>query len=260
MRRIRVIPILLIQNGRLVKSKKFKEHKYVGDPINAVKILNEKEVDELIVLDISATANSRPPDIQQIREISAEAFMPLGYGGGVSELKHVLDLIHAGVEKVVLNTSAYFNPLIVSEAAKIIGSQSVVVSIDVRNDFFGKPCVCVHNGKKKIAFDVLTYAKRMEESGAGELILNSIDRDGTYKGYDLGLIRKVCEQISIPVVVAGGASCIGDFVLAIENGASAVSAGSMFVFQRPHNAVLITYPSQKELIEKLFIPISNNGN
>lgn len=252
MKRVRVIPALLIQKGGLVKSVRFKDHKYVGDPINAVKIFNEKEVDELVVLDISATAEKRPPNIKQVKEIAGEAFMPLGYGGGITRLDEIRELIAAGVEKVILNTSAYTNPALVSEGAKYVGSQSVVVSIDVKKNLFGKYKVYIQNASRKTDADPVPYARQMEQAGAGEILLNSVDRDGTFSGYDTDLIQMVSESVNIPVVAIGGAATVDDLASAVKSGASAVSAGSMFVFQRPHRAVLISYPSQADLKLKVF--------
>ncbi|PWT72748.1 MAG: imidazole glycerol phosphate synthase subunit HisF [Bacteroidetes bacterium] len=252
MKRIRVIPLLLIRKGGLVKSIKFKDHKYVGDPINAVKIFNEKEVDEIVVLDISATADKRPPDLRQIKEIASEAFMPMGYGGGITRLDEIKEMITAGVEKVVINTAAFHTPQLITDGAKYVGSQSIVVSIDVKKNIWGKYKVHVRNGSENTNLDPVEYAKKMESAGAGELLLNSIDRDGTFTGFDLELIKKVSSEVNIPVVAIGGAASVNDFSKAIEYGASAVSAGSMFVFQQPHRAVLISYPDQNELIEKIF--------
>jgi cyclase len=252
---VRVIPCLLLSKGGLVKSVKFRNHKYVGDPINAVKIFNEKEVDEIVLLDISATAEKRPPDIRKVKEIAGEAFMPLGYGGGISKLEEIEQLIEAGVEKVVLNTSAFFNPQLVKDGAKYVGSQSIVVSVDVKKNLWGKYMVHINNGTKNTGLDPQEFVKQMENAGAGEIFLNSIERDGTFSGYDTELIKRISSAITIPVVASGGAGSVDDFALAVRNGASAVSAGSMFVFQRPHRAVLISYPSQKELREKLFSQI-----
>lgn len=252
MKRVRVIPLLLIRKGGLVKSVQFKDYKYVGDPINAVKIFNEKEVDEIVILDISATAEKRPPDIRQVKEIASEAFMPLGYGGGISKLDEIKELITAGVEKVIINTAAFNNPQLISDGAKYIGSQSMVVSIDVKKNMWGKYKVFVQNGSKNTGLDPVEFASQMENAGAGELFLNSIERDGTFSGYDKELIKAVSSKVNIPVVAIGGAASIDDFALAVQNGASAVSAGSMFVFQQPHRAVLISYPDQKDLKEKVF--------
>jgi cyclase len=256
MRRVRVIPSLLIQKGGLVKSIRFKEHKYVGDPINAVKIFNEKEVDEIVILDISATAEKRAPNVKQIREIASEAFMPMGYGGGITRLEEIRELIAAGVEKVILNASAFSNPQLLTDAAKYVGSQSVVASIDVKKNLWGKYRVSLANGSKTTSLDPVSFARDMEKAGAGEILLNSIDRDGSFEGYDLELIRQVSAAVGIPVVALGGAGSVEDFQQAVASGASAVAAGSLFVFQRPHRAVLISYPSQVELKEKLFNKIA----
>jgi len=256
MKRVRVIPLLLIRKGGLVKSVQFKDHKYVGDPINAVKIFNEKEVDEIVILDISATVEKRTPDIRQVKEIASEAFMPLGYGGGITKLDEIKELITTGVEKVIINTAAFYNPQLISDGAKYIGSQSMVVSIDVKKNTWGKYKVFVRNGSKNTGLDPVEYAKQMETAGAGELFLNSIERDGTFRGYDSDLIKRVSSNVNIPVVAIGGAGSVDDFALALQNGASAVSAGSFFVFQQPHRAVLISYPDQKELKEKVFSKIS----
>lgn len=252
MKRVRVIPVLLIDNGRLVKSVKFKNHTYVGDPINAVKIFNEKEVDEIVILDISATSEKRGPDMTRIQDIASEAFMPLAYGGGITTLQQIQELIASGVEKVILNTSAFRNTKLITDAARYVGSQSVVVSLDVKKNILGKYKAYIENGSFSTGFDPVTFAKKMELLGVGELILTSIEREGTYLGYDTELIQTVAKSVNIPVVALGGAATLDDFSKAIVNGASAVAAGSMFVFQRPHRAVLISYPTQKELREKLF--------
>ena len=247
-----MIPSLLLRNGGLVKGVKFKDHKYVGDPINAVKIFNEKEVDELVILDISATAEKRSPDIRHIKEIAGEAFMPLGYGGGITKMQEIGELITAGVEKVIINTSAFLDPSLVTEGARYVGSQSIVVSIDVKKNFFGKYRAYIQNGSRNTDLDPVVFARRMEEAGAGEILLNSIERDGTASGYDLDIVQAVSSAVGIPVVALGGAGSVDDFAAAIRNGASAVAAGSLFVFQGPHRAVLISYPSQNILKEKVF--------
>ena len=252
MRRIRVIPVLLIHKGGLVKSVKFKNYKYVGDPINAVKIFNEKEIDEIIVLDIDATRENRTPDFEKIKEIASEAFIPMAYGGGITTIDEIKKLFYLGVEKIILNNAAVKNPDLITTAAGIVGSQSVVVSIDVKKNIFGKYKVFIKNGTENINIDPLIFAKQMQEAGAGEIMLNMIDRDGTYQGYDLSFIKQVSSQLSIPLIACGGASDVDGFYEAILNGASAVAAGSMFVFQRPHQAVLISYPSQHELTSKIF--------
>jgi imidazole glycerol-phosphate synthase subunit HisF len=252
MRRVRVIPTLLLNKGRLVKSIKFKKYAYLGDPINAVKIFNEKEVDEICIIDITATANKTGPNIPHIREIASEAFMPLAYGGGISKVEEVRQLVNAGVEKIILNYNAFHNPQLIRECSQLLGSQSVVGSIDVKKDLWGRERVYLLNGTKNTGLDPLAYAEKLESLGVGEIILNSIDNDGTFGGYDCNLVKKVSAGVSVPVVALGGAGSVADFRKAVQSGASAVSAGSMFVFQRPHRAVLISYPTQLELEEKVF--------
>jgi len=252
MRRVRIIPVLLIHKGGLVKSVRFKKYIYVGDPINAVKIFNEKEVDEIVILDIDATAAGRGPDFQRLKEIAGEAFIPLAYGGGISNIEQVKELFYLGVEKLVFNYAAVHNGSLITESAGLVGSQSIVVSIDVKKNVFGKYKVYTKNGNEKTGLDPVEFAKKMEETGAGEIFFNSIDRDGTYSGFDVDLIKQMSQQVSIPLIACGGASSTEDFREAILAGASAAAAGSLFVFQRPHNAVLISYPSQKELTEKIF--------
>ena len=252
MRRTRVIPVLLLQKGGLVKTVKFKNPTYVGDPINAVKIFNEKEIDEIVVLDIDASREKRGPNFEQVKEIAGEAFIPLAYGGGISTLDQVKELFYIGVEKVILNYQAVKNPDLVSEAAKLVGSQSVVVSIDTKKNLFGKYKVYTLGGTESTNEEPVEFAQRMQNVGAGEIFLNVIDRDGTFGGYDLDIIHRVAHALKIPLVACGGATTVDDFAKAVQNGASAVAAGSMFVFQRPHRAVLISYPSQAELKEKLY--------
>jgi cyclase len=253
LRRIRVIPVLLIQNGGLVKSIQFKKHQYVGDPINAVKIFNEKEVDEIVILDISATQAKRAPNIQQIAEITGEAFMPLAYGGGITRLEEIKEILYEGAEKVVLNTSALDNPQLIAQAAQRFGNQSIVVSIDVHKNWLGQYKVYRNNGIKNTGLNPVELARQVAGLGAGEIMLTSIVRDGTFGGYDLDLLKQVTQAVNIPVIACGGAAEVSDFQQAVAiGGASAVAAGSMFVYQRPHRAVLISYPSQQELKEKLF--------
>jgi cyclase len=252
MRRIRVIPVLLIHKSGLVKSKKFKNYQYVGDPINAVKIFNEKEIDEIVILDIDATRENRGPSMQRVKDIAGEAFIPLAYGGGISTVEEIKELFFLGVEKIILNYQAFKNPSLIREAANLVGSQSVVVSIDVKKNIFGKYKVYIKNGTEDTGFSPEVFAKKAQELGAGEIFLNAIDRDGMYSGYDLELIKKVSGGLAIPLIICGGASSVDDFREAVKEGASAVAAGSLFVFQKPHRAVLISYPSQVVLGEKLY--------
>jgi imidazole glycerol-phosphate synthase subunit HisF len=248
---IRVIPCLLLHNGGLVKTVKFKDAKYVGDPINAVRIFNEKEVDELAFLDISATPAGREPNFDLVEDIASEAFIPFSYGGGITRIDQIKRLYKLGVEKIIINTAAALNPQLVSEAASIAGSSGVVVSMDVRRSWFSKYNVCVHCGKLDTERDPVSYAQEMERLGAGEILLNSIDRDGTMQGYDVELIGKVAAAVNVPVVAIGGAGELNHFRQAVEKGAAAVSAGSIFVFHGIHRAVLITYPEYSQL-ERLF--------
>jgi cyclase len=250
MLRYRVIPVLLLKSNGLVKTTQFKKPLYIGDPINTVKIFNEKEVDELILLDISATNENREPDYKAIEEIITEAFMPIGYGGGINKIEQIERLFNLGIEKVILNTAAQANQDLINKASNIFGNQSIVVAIDIKKDFLGNNKIYSHSGSKKEETDLISFLRIAEEAGAGEIFINSIDRDGTMKGYDIELIRKVSRLVSVPVVACGGAGNITDFSLAIEAGASAVAAGAMFVFQGIHRAVLISYPRYEEL-EKL---------
>lgn len=253
MRRIRVIPVLLLHNRGLVKSIKFKNYKYVGDPINVVKIFNEKEVDEICILDISATKQKKQPDIEHIKEIVSEAFMPLSYGGGVSSVEQAETLFYNGVEKIVVNYSAIHQRNLITEISKRYGQQSIVASIDYKTNWLGKTSVYTLCGEENTKKNPVELAKELENCGAGEVLLNSIERDGTYQGYDLPMIEKVSQAVKVPVVACGGAGSIEDFRSAVRAGASAVSAGSMFIFQRPHNAVLVSYPNYEVLKKELFV-------
>ena len=248
--RPRVIPCLLLRNKGLVKTVKFKEPKYLGDPINIVRIFNDKEVDELIFLDITATVEHKKPPFKLLSEIASECFMPLGYGGGINNLEDIRTILSLGVEKVSINSHAIEDPSFITTAADQVGSQSIVVSIDVKKNFWGKYQVFTQNGRKKTGQDPLEFAVHMEQMGAGELLINSVDRDGTMQGYDLELIKQISGAVNIPVVACGGAGTVDDLAGVVNNGgASAAAAGSMFVFQGPHRAVLISYPTGKELQE-----------
>ncbi|MCT8126385.1 imidazole glycerol phosphate synthase subunit HisF [Alishewanella sp. BS5-314] len=248
MLRTRVIPVLLLMDGGLVKGQEFKKHRYVGDPINAVRIFNEKQVDELMFLDISATIENREPDFDLLTDIASETFMPFGYGGGIKNIATIERLFSLGVEKVVINTEAFYTPNLISEAAIVAGSQSVVVSIDVRKTLFGGYEVYVKNGTVRTRIDPVTYAKKMQELGAGEIVLCSIDREGTGRGYDLELINRVTDSVNIPVVCLGGAGSVHDLAEAKRSSnVSGLAAGNLFVFHGRHKAVLITYPDYIEL-------------
>jgi cyclase len=243
----RVIPVLLLRNGGLVKTRAFREPKYVGDPINAIRIFNDKEVDELVLLDITATRERREPPFAAIADVASECFMPLAYGGGITSLEHARRIMKLGVEKIVLNTVAWREPKVLSDASREFGAQAVVASVDVRRKTFGRYEVFVENAIRPTGIDPVDYARRMQELGAGEIFLNAVDRDGTMRGYDLELVAKVAEALGVPLIACGGAGKVEDFAAAVRKGADAVAAGSMFVFHGPHRAVLITYPTPAEL-------------
>lgn len=244
----RVIPCLLLKGSGLVKTVRFKDPRYLGDPINIVRLFNDKEVDELVILDITATPEGRGPRMDLLATLTTECFMPLCYGGGVRTLDDMHALFSLGVEKVSLNTRALEDPALVTAAAERFGSQSVIVSIDVKRGMFGGQKVVVRAGKQKTGRDPVEYAVEMERRGAGELLLNSVDRDGTMEGYDLDLIRRVTAAVSVPVVACGGAGSVADLGRAVnEGGAAAAAAGSLFVYQGPHRAVLVNYPEPRAL-------------
>ncbi len=241
----RIIPVLLYnkESEGLVKTFRFKKPVYIGDAINAVKIFNEKEVDEIILLDISATAENRKPEFQFVWEIAGECFMPLGYGGGITALQDIEILIRSGVEKVILNSAAVERPAFISEAVKNFGTSTIVVSIDVKKDTWGNSIVFSQGGTKKSRYRPIEFATIAEQMGAGEIMLNAIDRDGTQQGYDLELIHKVASAVTVPLIACGGAGNVQDLYTAINAGANAAAAGSMFVFSGKQRAVLINFPN-----------------
>ena len=252
MNKTRVIPVLLLRGKGLVKTVKFKDPKYIGDPINSVRIFNEKEVDELVFLDITATPEGRGPDFDLLADIAGEAFMPMAYGGGVSSLEQVQRIFALGFEKIVIDTAAYGAPQLIRDAVAIYGSQSIVGCVDVRRTLLGRYELHSHAGKTRQSVGLLEHVSALERLGVGEIIVNSVDRDGTQSGYDLKLLLQVSSAVSVPVVACGGASGLDDFVAAVEQGgASAVAAGSLFVFVGPHRAVLINYPDRAELARRL---------
>jgi cyclase len=248
----RVIPCLLLKQGGLVKTVGFRRPKYVGDPINAVKIFNDKKADELAFLDIAATVEGRSPDFDLIQRIAGEAFMPVAYGGGVQSVDDVRRIVQLGVEKVVINSQAVADRSLLRAAAEQVGSQSVVVAIDVKRGPLGGYKVCTHSGTRSTRLDPADFACEAVQAGAGEIVVNSIDRDGAMKGYDLTLIQRVAAAVNVPVIALGGASCVNDFAAAVyTGGAAAVAAGSLFVFHGKHRAVLITYPD-RSILESAF--------
>jgi len=245
MLRPRIIPCLLVHEGGLVKTVGFKSPKYVGDPINAVKIFNEKEADELIVLDIDASGNGVEPDYKLIANLAAECRMPLCYGGGVKTKEQAKRIISLGVEKVALSSVFFENPSLVSELAKDVGSQSVAVVLDVKKHIFGSDySVYTHNGKVNTKKNVIDVALQIQQLGAGEIIINSIDHDGKMHGYDLVLAKKIRDIVKIPITILGGAGTLADIEKLIETcGVVGAAAGSLFVFKGPFKAVLINYPN-----------------
>ena len=244
--RSRIIPVLLIQQGALVKTEKFSSPRYVGDPINAIKIFNEKEVDEIVVLDIDASKKNQPINYNLVRDLASECFMPLAYGGGVKTLSDIEQLIKSGVEKVIINSVSFENPKFISEAVEQFARSTIVASVDVTQNFFGKYVLYSASGKKN-KYGTIDYIKHIQESGAGEILLQAVHRDGTGMGYDLKLISEISDFVSVPFIACGGAASIIDLHKAVKAGASAVAAGSMFVFTGKHKAVMISFPSSSEL-------------
>lgn len=244
----RIIPCLLVKDKGLVKTIHFNNPKYVGDPINAVRIFNEKEVDELIVLDIDATSNGAEPDYEMIEKLAAECRMPLCYGGGVKRLEQVQRILELGVEKIAISSITVEHPQLVTELAERVGSQSVVVVLDVKRYSIGGGYeVYTQNGRKKTGKCPIVFAKQLERLGVGEIVINSIDNDGLMKGYDIDLVKKVRESISVPITVLGGAGSLQDIGRLINKfGVIGAAAGSLFVFKGVYRAVLINYPNRAE--------------
>jgi imidazole glycerol-phosphate synthase subunit HisF len=248
MYRARVIPCLLLRGRGLVKTRKFKDPVYVGDPVNAVRIFSEKEVDELVVLDIDASREGREPNYELIAEIAGECFMPVAYGGGIRSFEQVRRLIRSGVEKVVVNSAACESTAVISEAAAVFGSQAVVGAVDVRKPLLGAYKVVAKSATVETKLKLDEHVDALVRAGAGEIFLNSVDRDGSMAGYDLDLIRSVSQRVNVPVVACGGAGTVEHLRQAVNDaGAAAVSAGSMFVFHGKHRAVLINYPGDLRL-------------
>lgn len=248
-RKPRVIPVLLLTEGGLVKTVKFTDRTYVGDPINAVKIFNDSEVDELIVLDIEASSKSREPRFDLIESLTSECFMPLCYGGGVRTKDQAERIFQLGVEKIALNSALFENPQVATEIAKIYGSQSVVASLDFKKNLWGAKSVYAHHQRKSGMAKLLEFVKKIEDLGVGEILLNSVDLDGTMQGYDLDVISEISAATRLPVIACGGAGSLQHVKSVIDAGASAAAAGSLFVFRGRFRAVLINYPSQVELGE-----------
>ena len=246
--RPRIIPVLLLKDLGLVKSIKFKNYKYIGDPINAVRIFNELKADELVFLDIFATKENRTPSLELIKDIGEEANMPFAVGGGIRNIQHIQDIINAGAEKVVINSYAVENPTFVKEASDVFGASTITVCIDIKKNLFGKQQVCFKNASQTIKKQPVEFAKLMEENGAGELIIQSVDRDGSMQGYDLDLIKEISKAVAIPVVALGGAGSFNHLKEAYNLAyANALAAGSLFVFADTERGVLINYPKRSEI-------------
>lgn len=247
MLRPRIIPSLLIQDNGLVKTVNFKNPKYVGDPINAVKIFNEKAVDELAIFDIDATAKGLEPNYSLIERIANQSRMPLCYGGGVKTVEQAQRIFGLGIEKIALSSAVLQNPNLITQIADRVGAQSVIVVLDVKKKLFGGYEVFTHNGKKGTGINPFDFVVKAQQLGAGEIVINSIDQDGVMKGYDLVLIDKVRERISLPLTVLGGAGSLNDIEKVIEkHKIIGVAAGSLFVFKGVYKAVLINYPTKTE--------------
>jgi cyclase len=250
MLKFRLIPALLINNTGLVKTTQFKDPKYIGDPINVIRIFNDKEVDELMVLDIAASKEKRDPNYNLIKELAGECFMPLTYGGGIKNLEQAKKIFSCGVEKICLQSAVIHNLKFITELANHFGSQSIMISVDVKKNSFGISSFFHASEENFLELDLFSIIKNLVNAGAGEILLNAVDKDGTLSGPDLKLIQKISELIEVPLIAAGGISSLADIKAAVEAGASAVAAGAFFVYYGPHKAVLITYPKYSEL-EKL---------
>lgn len=252
MNKTRVIPVLLLRGRGLVKTVKFKDPTYIGDPVNSVRIFNEKEVDELVFLDIFATKEGRGPDFDLLADIAGEAFMPMAYGGGLSSLDQIRKVFSLGFEKVVIDSAAYGDGELIRQASAVFGAQSIVGCVDVRRTLLGRYVLYSHAGRTRQPRGLVDHVKDLERQGVGEIIVNAIDREGTLSGYDLKMICEVASAVQVPVVACGGAGSLDHMAAAVnEAGATAVAAGSLFVFVGPHRAVLINYPPRDELAKRL---------
>lgn len=247
--RPRIIPTLLIDDRDLIKTVQFGTRTYLGDPVNAVKIFNRKGIDELSILDIGATKKNIEPDYELLKDIASEAFMPLSYGGGVKTIEQIHALLAIGYEKVVMNTSLVKTPELITKAAELFGTQSIVASIDAKKESDSYRCY-IEDSKTRVDISPIELAKKAETLGAGEIIINSIDNDGMMNGYDIELVKNVTQVVKVPVVAIGGAGGIKDLKTVLDNGhAHAAAGGSMFVYYGRLKAVLITAPSEKELTD-----------
>ncbi len=247
----RVIPVLTIQNNILVKTYKFSKSKYIGDPLNAVRIFNDKEVDEILLIDISATKNNKSPNFELIENISSQCLMPLTYGGGINTISDARRIFSIGVEKISLQRAAFKNPKFIRQLSEIFGKQSIILSVDIKRSFLNKPKIFNYLNGKKSSNNWIETIQELISFGVGEVLLNAVDKDGVLKGPDLELIDLLSDKIDVPLIALGGISGFKDMKDVINVGASAVAAGSFFSFYGPHKAVLLTYPKPSE-IENLF--------
>ena len=244
----RVIPCLLLQEGSLIKTTTFRKGLYIGDPVNTVRIFNELEVDELLLLDVTASYAKKGPDLKTISKVASQCFMPLGYGGGINSLDHARAVFKLGVEKIVINTSALENPIFISDLVKYFGSQAIVVSIDVKKNIFGNYIVKSVGGRRSTRWAPLDWAIEVEKYGAGEILLTAIDREGSWQGFDVNLVKSITSSVNIPVIAHGGAGCLNDISEVVYHAnASAVALGSLVVYQKKGMGVLVNFPSQGEL-------------
>jgi cyclase len=244
----RIIPCLLLKDDSLVKTVNFKKPAYIGDPVNTARIFNELEVDELVLLDISATNNNRKPDFKILAELANECFMPLAYGGGINNFEDAKKIFQIGIEKIIVNSVTFTNPSLIKQLAEYFGNQAIVASIDVKKNMFGKYQVYSNSGTKKQKVDPVAWAKELEQLGAGEILLTAIHQEGTWMGFDINIIEKISNAVNIPVIANGGASSIEDIGKAVKQGnASAVSLGSMVVYQNKGMGVLVNFPDTEKL-------------
>lgn len=248
----RVIPCLLLHKGGLYKTEKFKKPTYIGDPINAIKIFNEKEVDELMFLDIDASVQNKEPNYKMIEDIASECFMPLCYGGGVKNIEQMKKIYALGVEKVSLSSQAVLKSNLIKEASDIFGNQSVIVTVDIKKDFWGKQKVFINNGKKNTKLNPVDFIKQVETLGAGEIVINLVDNDGVMKGYDIELMKEIKSNTNLPVIALGGAGNLNHIKEVFQSShVDAVACGSMFVYQGSLKGVLISYPPYQKIQELL---------
>lgn len=252
MLRTRVIPILQLRNECLVKTIQFDRFTYIGDPSNTVRIFNELEVDELIFLDITATEESRSPNMKVLNDIANECFMPLGYGGGVRDFETAKTIFKCGFEKIAVNSYAHENPGFITKLSEHYGAQAVIASIDVKRNLWGNYHVYTHSGRKKTDLSPVEWSQELEERGAGEILLTSINREGSWEGFDIELVKQVTQAVNIPVIAHGGAGCVEDIGTVVrDGGASAVGLGSLVVFQKKGLGVLVNYPDEELLAKQL---------